>query len=183
MQFKRFSVFDLIIIAVMAAVGIAIKPIVSSLAHIVSAPLMIPGGALAGGLYMIWLVIAAGITGKYGAATLAGLVQAVIMILTGAPGSHGIMSVFSYGTPGLAADILLFLLIFVCRREFDAVASFFAGMISNLMGTFSVNVIFFHLPPLFLALTLLVSAVSGGIGGIIAWQIIKVIRKYKMVRR
>ena len=42
---RHFSVKELILIAAMAALGIAIKPLVVSLAHLVSTPLMIPGGA------------------------------------------------------------------------------------------------------------------------------------------
>ena len=50
---QKFTVRDLVLIAAMAALGIAIKPVVVPLAHLVSTPLMIPGGALAGGLYMM----------------------------------------------------------------------------------------------------------------------------------
>ncbi|MDR0876172.1 MAG: ECF transporter S component [Clostridiales Family XIII bacterium] len=182
-MFKRFTVYNLIIIAVMAAAGIAIKPVVASVAHLISAPLMIPGGSLAGGLYMMWIVLAFAITGKYGSATLAGLVQAIIVMLTGIPGSHGLMSIFSYVSPGLAVDLLMFILLTLGGRDFDRMASFFAGMAANVMGTLAVNVIFFHLPPLFLTLTILVAAASGGVGGLIAWELFRVIKKYKLVRK
>ncbi|MDR0886680.1 MAG: ECF transporter S component [Clostridiales Family XIII bacterium] len=179
---KKFSAYDLIIIAIMAAIGIAIKPIVASVTHVISAPLMIPGGSLAGGLYMMWLVLAFAITGKYGSATLVGLIQAIIVMLTGVPGSHGLMSLFSYVAPGLAVDILMLLLLVLCRRDFDRLASFLAGIAANVMGTLAVNVIFFRLPPLFLALTILVATLSGGIGGAIAWELYRVIKKYRLVR-
>ena len=65
----RFSLFDLIIIAMMAALGIAIKPVVVPLAHIITGPLFIPSGAVAGGFYMMWLVLGLGLTGKRGTAT------------------------------------------------------------------------------------------------------------------
>ncbi|MCR5649089.1 MAG: ECF transporter S component, partial [Oscillospiraceae bacterium] len=80
---KRFTVRDLLIIAAMAALGIAIKPVVVPLAHLISSPLMIPGGAIAGGLYMMWIVVAFGLTGKHGAPTLTALVQAILVIITG----------------------------------------------------------------------------------------------------
>ena len=47
---KSFSVRELIVIAAMAALGVAIKPVVVPLVHLISAPLLSPGGALAGGL-------------------------------------------------------------------------------------------------------------------------------------
>jgi hypothetical protein len=180
---KRFSIYDLIIIAVMAAVGIAIKPVVSSVVHAISAPLMIPGGSLAGGLYMLWIVLAYAITGKLGAATLAGFVQALMVIFTGIPGSHGIMSLVSYTAPGLAVDILMLLMIKMGGRKYDRLASFLAGMLANLTGTFFVNIIFFHLPALFLALTLAAAALSGGIGGLIAWELFRIVARYRLFRR
>ena len=61
---KNYSVFNLIIIAVVSALGIATKPIVVPLIHIITGPLFIPGGALAGGFYMFWLVLGAGIVKK-----------------------------------------------------------------------------------------------------------------------
>ncbi|MDR0852335.1 MAG: ECF transporter S component [Clostridiales Family XIII bacterium] len=181
MTFKRFTIYDLIIIAVMAAAGIAIKPVVSSVVHIVSTPLGIPGGSLAGGLYMMWLVLAFAITGKYGSATLAALVQAVIVMLTGT--GHGVMSLFSYGIPGLAVDLLMFILLFLCRRNFDRLSSFFAGMVANLAGTLIVNFMFFKNPSLIFVLMILSAALSGGVGGLIAWELYRVIKKYKLVRR
>ena len=74
---KRFSVKEIILISVMAALGLAVKPVVTPLAHIISTPLMIPGGALAGGLYMMWLAVAFGLTRKRDTATLMGLVQGI----------------------------------------------------------------------------------------------------------
>ncbi|MFZ3132128.1 MAG: hypothetical protein WA125_13815, partial [Desulfosporosinus sp.] len=66
----RYSVFDLIIIAMMSALGIATKPVIEPLAHIVTGPLFIPSGVVAGGFYMMWLVLAMGLTGIRGTATL-----------------------------------------------------------------------------------------------------------------
>jgi hypothetical protein len=179
---KRFSIYDLIIIAVMATVGIVIKPVVSSAVHIISAPLMIPGGSLAGGLYMMWIVLGFAITGKAGSATLIGLVQAILVILTGVPGSHGVMSLVSYTAPGLVIDILMFLLISVGGREFDQLCAFLAGIAANLTGTYIVNILFFHLPALFLTLTLLAAALSGGVGGVIAYRLYAVVKKYRLVK-
>ena len=58
---KKFRVYDLVIIAMMAAIGVAVKPLVVSLVHIVTGPLFLPGGVVAGGLYMMWLVMGAGL--------------------------------------------------------------------------------------------------------------------------
>lgn len=170
-----FRIYDLIIISIMAALGIALKPIIVPLAHLISGPMMIPGGAFAGGLYMLWLVVGFGITGKRGTATLIGLVQAIIVMLTGVVGSHGIMTLISYTSPGIVMDVGLLLIGHsICCRP----CAFIAGLLANVTGTFVINFVFFRLPLFFLLLTLLVAALSGGIGGLIAWQLIRLLKKY-----
>lgn len=175
--------YDLTLIAVMAVVGIALKPVVSTLAHIVSAPLLIPGGALASGLYMMWVVLAFAVTGKFGSATLAGFVQAILVIVTGIPGSHGILSLLTYTAPGIVIDLLMAALLLPGGRAFDRLASFFAGIAASLTGIFFVNVIFMRLPAPALALTFLAAAISGGVGGLIAWELFRVVKKHKLTRR
>lgn len=175
---RKFSVYDLLVISILATVGIAIKPVVVPLAHIVSGPLMIPGGALAGGLYMLWMIIAYGIVGKPGTASLLALVQALLVMFTGVIGSHGILSLFTYTMPGIAVD--LFLLIVghrICCRS----CAFFAGAIANTTGTACVNVVFFQVPGIYLALILSIAFLSGAMGGLLAWQLLKILGDYKLL--
>lgn len=172
---RRFSVRDLLLVSAMAAAGIAVKPLVSTLAHIVSTPLMIPGGVLAGGLYMLWLVVAFGLTRRRGTAFLVGFVQALLVMLTGLPGSHGLLSLFSYTLPGAAID-LVFLLI---RRKIDNMPlAFLAGLTANLAGTAAVNFIFFGLPLIPLLLSLSLAALSGGLGGILSWGLLSALGRF-----
>lgn len=175
----RYSIFDLLIIAIMAAVGIAVKPIVTPLAHMIGTPLMIPSGALAGGFYMMWIVVAFGITGKYGTATLVAFVQALLVIFTGVAGSHGVMSLVSYTLPGVAVDLLLLI---IGHRVCCLPCAFLAGAAANVAGSLAVNAVFFSLPPVFLVLVMAISILSGGVGGIIAWQLLKVLRRYNLVQ-
>ena len=176
---SRFSIYDLLIIAVMAALGIVLKPFIATLARLVVGPLMIPGGAVAGGLYMLWLVLALALTGKYGASTLVGLVQALVIMFSGSIGSHGVMTLVSYTLPGVALDLGLFLLQHtVCCPG----CAFLAGLIANVTGTFIVNFIFFRLPGLFLCLILALAALSGGLGGLLAWQLLKLLKKFHLIQ-
>ena len=175
---RSFSVKDLILIAAMAALGLAVKAIVTPLIHLASAPLFIPGGALSGGLYMMWLVMTAGITGKRGAASLAGLVQAILVILTGLGGSHGLFSLVTYTLPGLAIDAWLL----VSRHRLCCLpCAFMSCILANLCGTLAVNAIFFRLPLVPLLLGITVAAFSGGLGGVLAWQLLKALRKFDVV--
>ena len=177
--FKKFSVFDLIIMAIVAALGIAMKPVIVPLIHIITGPLFIPGGAIAGGFYMMWIVIGAGLVGKRGAAVIIAIVQAIIVLTVGIVGTHGIVSLITYVAPGIAVE-LLFL---ITRQKGDNIFScFFAGMAANLAGTVLTNFVFFKLPLVPLVLTLAGGALSGGLGGLIAYAVIKSVRKIKGIK-
>jgi len=172
--FARFSLFDLVIIAIVAALGIAMKPVIVPLVHIITGPLFIPGGAIAGGFYMMWIVVGAGLVGKRGAATLIALVQAIIVISIGVIGTHGIMSLITYVAPGIAVEVLLL----ATRQKGDNIfACFFSGMAANMAGTVLTNFVFFKLPLIPLLLTLAGGALSGGLGGLLAYIIIKNFKK------
>ena len=175
---KRFSVKDLILISAMAALGLAVKAVVTPLIHLASAPLFIPGGALSGGLYMMWLVMAAGLTGKRGAAAFAAIVQAILVILTGVGGSHGLLSLVSYTLPGLAIDCWLL----VSRHRVCCLpCAFISCLLANICGTVAVNLIFFHLPMIPLLLSLTAAALSGGVGGVLSWHLLNALRKYEII--
>src|SRR6056297_4302665 len=97
---NSFSVFQLVIIALMAGLGVATKPIIVPLAHMITGPLYIPGGVIAGGFYMMWLILGAGLVKKPGTATLISAVQAIMMVSLGIYGTHGVVSFFTYIIPG-----------------------------------------------------------------------------------
>lgn len=177
---RRFSVRDLILIAAMAALGLAVKAVVTPLIHLASAAMFIPGGALAGGIYMMWLVIAVGITGKRGAAVLTGFIQSLLVILTGIGGSHGLLSLVSYTLPGLAIDLWLL----VSRHRVCCLpCAFISCILANLIGTFTVNSIFFRLPAIPLALSLAAAAFSGGVGGVLTWHLLAALNKFDIIHK
>lgn len=171
---NRFSVFQLILIALMATLGMATKPVIGPLIHIITGPLYIPGGAIAGGFYMMWIVLGVGIINKVGVATLIGLVQAIMVLSLGSFGNHGIMSLLTYIIPGIAVDLFLILIRY---RDINLGILFLSGMVANISGTFLVNIMFFRLPLVPLVLTLSSAALSGGLGGVIAYTIINKLRQ------
>lgn len=166
----RFSTFDLVLISLMACMGIATKPIIVPIAQMISSPLFIPGGALAGGLYMMWMIIGARVTGKVLTATLTGFTQGIVVIVSGFWGSHGILSLLTYTAPGLAIDLML---LAAKHRCCCLGCCFAAGMAANSCATFLVNLIFFNMPLIPMVLSLAVAALSGGIGGLIAFKIVQ----------
>lgn len=170
-----FSVFQLVIIAIMASLATATKPIIVPLVHIITGPLYIPGGAFAGGFYMMWMVLGTVLVRKNGTATLIATVQAMMVVSLGLFGTHGIVSFITYITPGIAIDLVL--LIF--KRMRNSVTPYFIGGIAaNITGTFMVNLVFFRLPFVPLVLSLSSAALSGGLGGILAWSVGKQVDKF-----
>jgi hypothetical protein len=175
---NNFTIYELVIISIMAAIGIALKPVIVPIAHLISGPLMVPSGAFAGGLYMLWLVVGMGIVGKIGTATLIAVIQALLVLFTGVVGSHGIMSLFTYTMPGIAMDLVLLL---IGHRVCCAGCAMIAGAVANITGTACVNVVFFQAPGVYLILILSVAALSGGAGGLLAWELLKILKKYGLV--
>lgn len=174
----KFSIFEIIIIALMATLGIATKPVIVPLAHIITGPLYIPGGAIAGGLYMMWIVLGVGLIGRVGVSTLISIVQAIMVVSLGIYGTHGIVSFFTYILPGLVVDLYMFI---SKSKEFQLGHFFICGILANMSGTFLVNVAFFRLPIVPLILTLATAAFSGGIGGLIAYTIVERLRKNEVL--
>ena len=175
---SNFTVFDLLKITMLAALGIAVGAIIGPLVRIVTGPLFIPGGAVAGGIYMLFLVLAVSFTGKKSAAFLCGLTQAFIVMVTGLGGHHGAMTIVTYTMPGVA--VLLVLLVFrhngCCK-----LCMFFCGMAANLTGTFLVGVGVMALPFVPMMLSLTMAALSGGLGGLLGWVLTIRIKKMGVI--
>ncbi|NLM45346.1 MAG: ECF transporter S component [Firmicutes bacterium] len=171
--FSRFSTFELILLALMACLGIATKPIIVPLTHIITGPLFIPGGVIAGGFYMMWIVMGVALVQKYGAASIIAAVQAVVVMALGIYGTHGFLSLFTYILPGLAVDLVLLL---SRHRGCCLACCFAAGIAANASGTVLVNLVFFRLPLIPLLLSVSSAALSGGLGGIIAYSVTKPLR-------
>jgi hypothetical protein len=168
--------FDLVVLALMACLGIASKPIIVPLTHIITGPLYIPGGVIAGGFYMMWIVLGSGLVRKFGAGTLIAAVQAIMVMALGIYGTHGLMSLFTYLLPGIAVDVVWLLM---ARRE-SLIFCFLAGIAANTSGVFLVNLVFFRLPLIPLLLTLSSAALSGGLGGLVAYSMIRQVEKSQL---
>lgn len=175
---KKFSVYNLIIIAVVSALGIATKPIVVPLVHIITGPLFIPGGAIAGGFYMFWIVLGVGIVKKTGTGTLIGIVQGILVVAMGTMGTHGIMSIISYTLPGIVTDIIF---LFSQNKKYNILHYVFGCMAANVTGTLISNILFFRLPFVTVILILSAAALSGTIGGFIAYTINRSLEKMNIL--
>jgi len=175
----RFSLFQLMVIALLAAMGIAVKSVVTPLVHMLTGPLFIPGGVVAGGIYMLFLVLAVSLTGKPGGALLCGFCQGLMALIIGAGGSHGALSVVSYSLTGLSVDLIMLVM---RHRGCCLLCCFFGGIAANLTGTLIVNLAFFEMPAVPFALSLAAAALSGGFGGVLAWSFTKQLKKLRVLK-
>lgn len=170
----HFLLADYIILSMLAAVGIALKGVIVPLAAIATGPFYIPGGVLAGGFYMMFLVLGPALIGKRGAAFLVSLIQALLVTIIGTPGSHGPVSLFTYTVSGIAVELWFFL---SRHTGCCALCCFIGGMVANVAGSFGVNLVMFNLPFVPLLLSLCVAALSGGLGGLLAKTVVKKIKR------
>lgn len=176
-KLSAYSSQDLLYIAIFGALGLAIKPIVTPLIHLISAPLMIPGGSLAGGFYMLWLVLAILIVKKPGTGLLVGLVQAIVMISLGYFGSHGAVSLISYTLPGIVADIVAL----VFKKSEYSYTHVILCASANVTGAIIVTFIVMRLAVLPMIISLIAAIVSGMIGGILSFSIYKKLNQYNLI--
>ena len=182
----RFSTQDLILIALLAALGLVTKQFAGPVLKSVLASFLIPGGAVAGAFYMLWLVLARDMIDKPFSATLTGLVQGIVILVL-PYGSHGLISVVTYSLPGLAIDIIYYsawLILYALRMESLSVPQIlksdygnaFYGGAANLTGTFltaQVFSLFVGVSPIIFLLILCLAFFSGVFGGLIAYTMYK----------
>ena len=174
---RKFSSRDLLLIAVFSALGLAVKPIVTPLIHLISAPLMIPGGSLAGGFYMMWIALAIAVTRKFGTGILIGITQAIVMISLGYFGNHGAVSLLSYTLPGLAAELTA-----LPFKDFNKPdPHILICMTANVTGTVVVIFLVMRLPLVPALISVSVSTLSGILGGIISLALYKKLLKFNLI--
>lgn len=98
-----FSTRDLLIMAVLAALGGVASTYINALSDTVQAMLGFAGASQwAAGLHVIWIVLAFAITGKPGTGTLTGILKGAVELMSG--NSHGIIILLIDLVAGLLVD-------------------------------------------------------------------------------
>ncbi len=160
----KIATTDLVLIALFASLGLATKNITHPLVSAVTGPLYVPTGAVAGGIYMMWPVMAYGFVRKFGAASMTSLTQAFISLFLPF-GNFGLLSFVIYLAPGLVIDAF-----FLLSRHKACCTSCcaIAAAIANVVGTILVGSLVLWLPWGVLSFLAVVAAISGCVGGFIA---------------
>ncbi|MBC7092480.1 ECF transporter S component [Candidatus Bipolaricaulota bacterium] len=101
----RLSVRDLVVVALLAAVGGALSAYVGYLGNLVNRFVGVPFGAgqILAGLHVVWPLLAAALVGRFGAATLTGLAKGAVEFLMG--GTHGVVILLVSAVQGAFVDL------------------------------------------------------------------------------
>ena len=174
MQRRRryyFSTRDLLMIAVLAALGGVASTYIQTLANAVHAALGFPGATqVLAGLHILWLVLAVGLTGKQGAGTATGIAKGAVEFLSG--NTHGILVILIDVVAGILVD--LGMLPFRNKNSYPAYS--FAGGLAAASNVFVFQA-FASIPSDVLTMTaiLLVATVSFLSGALLAGVLGKVL--------
>jgi len=99
-----FPTRDLLMMAVLAALGGIASTYIQTLANALHAALGFPGATqVLAGLHVIWIVLAVGLTGKEGAGTVTGIVKGAVEFLSG--NTHGILIILIDVVAGILVDV------------------------------------------------------------------------------
>jgi ABC-type thiamin/hydroxymethylpyrimidine transport system permease subunit len=160
----KIATIDLVLITLFASLGMATKNIIHPLAAAITEPFYIPAGAVAGGLYMMWPVLAFGFVRKIGAATMTSLIQAFIGLVLPF-GNFGLLNFLIYLGPGLAIDAFFLL---SRHKACCAGCCIIASALANAVGTVLVASLVLVSPWVVLSFLAVIAAISGSVGGFIA---------------
>lgn len=160
----KIATQDLALMALFASLGLATKEVLRPLVGTITGPLEVPTGAVTGGLYMMWPVMAFGLVRKVGAATVVSLTQAFISLIL-PYGNFGLLSFVIYLMPGIAIDGFFLL---TRHKACCAGCCIGASAIANVVGTVLVGLMVLFLPWSVLSFLAVIAAISGCIGGAVA---------------
>ncbi len=164
------SDFKIIIICCFA--GVFCKKLINPYANVVTDALHVPGG-ISTAISLMFLVIAAGVTGRKWSASLMGFMQAAAALAMGSVGSMGLLLPLSYIIPGVVIDLVMFIGGNV--RLSGRICVFFACILSSVSAALFANIVVFHLPmkvlTVYLCLAALSGAVCGGIAGVVIYSL------------
>lgn len=134
---------DLLVIAILSGIGGVLSTYIGYLANLLNRIFGVPFGAgqFVAGLHVFWIILAAGLVRKPGAATAAGLLKGVVEMLTGS--THGIVIVLISLVQGLVVDLVLWIM-----RRHTLVSYNIAGGLSTASNVFVFQLLYFSGVPI-----------------------------------
>lgn len=167
---KHEKLRRLIFMALCCDLGVFSKKLIVPAANLITDFLRIPGG-IGAGFSLMFLVIAAALVPRFGAAALMGAVQSVLALCMGTTGSMGVLAPVGYILPGVAIDLVLLLTRRIKLNRDESLV--LANTAASVAACLAANVIVFRLRGFALALYVCVAALSGAVCGILASLCVK----------
>ena len=162
---KNSLLSDFLIIIICCFAGVFCKKLINPYANLVTDALHVPGG-ISTAISLMFLVIAAGVTGKKWSASIMGLMQAGAALALGSVGSMGLLIPLAYIVPGVV--VALIMLIGGNVRLSGRISAFIANILSSLSAALFADIVVFHLPVKALTVYLCLAALSGAVCGCLA---------------
>lgn len=180
---KYSKTFILNFMALCCVLGLVTKKLVNPFANVITEVLHIPGG-ISTGFSIMFIVIAVEIVNLRYAGTLMGTVQGFLAVAMGRVGSMGIFMPLGYIIPGIAIDLVYYLL--KHRKGAQMERMVFANALAAVMASVTANLLVFHLHGPVLWLYVCVSATSGSLYGFLGSYVVTrlqaVVCQYKGIR-
>ena len=174
-----FANRDLLVMAVLSGIGGVLSTYVGYLGNLLNRIFGVPFGAgqFVAGLHVFWILLAAGLVRRPGAATIAGLLKGVVELLTGS--THGIAIVLVSLVQGLVVDLVLLL----ARRHVPA-AYAVAGGLSAASNVIVFQLLYFSGAPLTYILFISgLAAISGCLlGGLFGSSVLDLVSEAGLLR-
>ena len=146
--------------------GFVAKGAVSPFTSVLTDFFRIPGGSLATGFALAFLVLGVSLVPVRGAGTLMGFVQGTLALVLGMSGYQGVLALVTYTIPGIVIDLCSGVM-----KERDTLYFVLTCIFSNTVCALFSNLLVFHLQGIALLLWLLMGALSGIAGGAIAGMV------------
>jgi len=164
----RFEVRDIVLVALLAAMGGVLSTYVGYIGNLVNRLFGVPFGAgqLIAGLHVIWPLLSRLLIRRFGSGILVGTTKGLVEFLAG--GTHGVVIVLVSFVEGLLVDVGLGVL----KRE-TLTMTMISGAVASASNVFVFQAIYFSGVPLTFILVMAgLSLVSGAfLGGYLAWDL------------
>ena len=176
----RLDTRDLVLIALLAAVGGVLSTYIGYLGNLVNRLFGVPFGAgqLIAGLHALWPLLARLLIGRFGSGTLTGLLKGVVELFAG--GTHGVIIVIVSLVEGILVDSGLGIL-----RRRSLPLTMLAGGVASASNVFVFQAIYFSgVSIAFIFVMAGLSFLSGVLlGGYLAWDVEGLLVSSRIVRR
>ncbi|WP_069650906.1 ECF transporter S component [Caloranaerobacter ferrireducens] len=171
---RGFTLKELLIISLLATISIVSKPAVFYVSSVITATFHVPAGIIGGVYYMMWLTLVYRIIKKPFSVILFCLIQAFLAVTLN---GMFILKALTFIPPGIGVEIVLR----TVKFKNDCIVNILAGAVANLLGASLSYILFFGKQKEIFIVVAVMSAVSGGLSGILTTFIYEKILNSKII--